>query len=115
MSLRRSTLFLFWISFLIIVWGILCGHALIGQRTNLVSLQRKSEVVKKLELTDLALFTDARYTRHPSMADFNTAFQDYPMAFDYFPSGAILAPPSHLRGEGINRPVSGHDRVSNSH
>ncbi|MCX7948664.1 MAG: hypothetical protein N2509_00980 [Treponemataceae bacterium] len=77
------------------------------------SLRRKSEVVRTLELTDLALFTDARYTRHPSMADLNTAFQDYPMAFDYFPSGSIVAPPSHLRGEKQN--VSVGDSVSKNH
>lgn len=96
---RKSNLFLLWIVFLLAVLGGLIGHAVIQQKRGLESLQRRSEVVRRLELTDLALFTDARYTRHPSMADLNTAFQDYPMAFDYFPSGAILAPPLHLRGE----------------
>jgi len=93
---RKSNLFFLWIVFLFAVLGVLIGHALIQQKRGLESLQKRSEVVKRLELTDLALFTDARYTRHPSMADLNTAFQDYPMAFDYFPSGAILAPPPHL-------------------
>jgi hypothetical protein len=52
--------------------------------------------VKQLELTDLCLFTDARYTRHPSMADMHSAFQDLPMAFEHFPSGSLIAPPPHL-------------------
>lgn len=96
---RKSNLFLLWIVFLFSVLGVLFGHAVVRQKTDLLILHRRSEVVKSFELTDLALFTDARYTRHPSMADLNTAFQDYPMAFDYFPSGAILAPPLHLKND----------------
>ena len=50
-----------------------------------------------LTLTDLCLFTEARYTRHPSMTDLNTPFQDHPMSLEHFPSGAIMAPPPHLK------------------
>jgi hypothetical protein len=57
----------------------------------------KAEMVRRLELTDLCLFTDARYTRHPSVADIHTPFQDYPLSLDHFPSGSIIAPPPHLR------------------
>lgn len=52
----------------------------------------KRELVKTLELTDLAIWTEARYTRHPSQADFFTPFQDSPSAFEHFPAGSILAP-----------------------
>jgi hypothetical protein len=58
--------------------------------------QRRAEgraLARRLELTDLALFTEARYTRHPSQADRFAAFQDHPMALDHFPSGSILRPP----------------------
>jgi len=48
--------------------------------------------------TDPALFTDARYTRHPSLADRHSAFQDYPLALEHFPSGALIVPPAHLAG-----------------
>ncbi|MDD5364874.1 MAG: hypothetical protein PHR30_05995 [Gallionellaceae bacterium] len=48
-------------------------------------------------LTDLALFTEARYTRHPSQADRHAAFQDHPGALEHFPSGALMPPPPHLR------------------
>ena len=48
-------------------------------------------------LTDLALFTEARYTRHPSQADAHAAFQDHPGALEHFPTGALLPPPTHLR------------------
>lgn len=48
-------------------------------------------------LTDLALFTEARYTRHLSQADAHAAFQDHPGALEHFPTGALLPPPAHLR------------------
>ena len=53
--------------------------------------------MERLELTDLCLFTDARYARHPSMADLHTAFQDSPMSVEHFPSGTLVLPPPHLR------------------
>lgn len=54
----------------------------------------------ELSLTDLVLFTDARYTRHPSMADRHTPFQDYPLSFEHFPSGSLIPPPPHVRSYG---------------
>lgn len=59
-------------------------------------LDANRELVARLGLTDLALFTEARYTRHPSQADLHSALQDHPGAFDHFPSGSLLAPPAHL-------------------
>jgi hypothetical protein len=59
-------------------------------------LARMSEQVKSLELTDLCLFSEASYTRHLSMADRFTPFQDSPMAFEHFPTGSIAGPPAHL-------------------
>lgn len=55
-------------------------------------------VVRTLQLTDLALWTEARYTRHPSQADRFTPFQDFPSALEHFPAGSIMAP---LRGENF--------------
>lgn len=46
-----------------------------------------------LGLTDLALFNEARYTRHPSQADRHAAFQDHPMALEHFPAGSLVPPP----------------------
>ena len=59
-------------------------------------LDANRELVTRLGLTDLALFTEARYTRHPSQADLHSALQDHPGAFDHFPSGSLLAPPAVL-------------------
>lgn len=50
-------------------------------------------VVRSLGLTDLSLWTEARYTRHPSQADFFSAFQDFPASFEHFPAGSLVAPP----------------------
>ncbi|MFA5626468.1 MAG: hypothetical protein WCX90_07160 [Thiohalomonadaceae bacterium] len=54
-------------------------------------------LVAELGLTDLALFTEARYTRHLSQADRHSAFQDHPLALDHFPSGSLVPPPERLR------------------
>lgn len=53
-------------------------------------------LVQKLGLTDLCLFTEARYTRHPSQADLHSAFQDHPFALEHFPTGSLLPPPAAL-------------------
>jgi len=62
------------------------------------SLLSKQELVGELGLTDLCLFTEARYTRHLSQADLHTPFQDHPMSFDHFPSGSLVSPPNVVRG-----------------
>ena len=46
----------------------------------------------RLGLTDLALFTEARYTRNPTQADLHAAFQDHPGALEHFPSGSLIGP-----------------------
>lgn len=65
-----------------------------GGDTDLSNARR---LVTNLGLTDLALFTEARYTRHLSQADRHTAFQDHPLALDHFPSGSLVPPPARLR------------------
>ncbi len=57
------------------------------------SLAPCSRAVRRFGLTDLCLFTEARYTRNPAVADFHAAFQDHPMALEHFPSGSFVPPP----------------------
>ena len=57
-------------------------------------------MVRRLQLTDLVLSTEARYTRHLSQADRFAPFADHPHAVDHFPSGGALAPPPHLADPG---------------
>lgn len=56
------------------------------------SLPAQRHLVAVLSLTDLALWSEARYTRHPSMTDLFSPFQDHPGAPEHFPAGALLAP-----------------------
>jgi len=62
-------------------------------------LAAKQELVVELCLTDFAIWTEARYTRHPSQADFFSAFQEFPGSFEHFPAGAIIAPPQLFQGD----------------
>lgn len=88
--------------------GVLAESALANARHQ-ARLDANRELVARLGLTDLALFTEARYTRHPSQADLHSALQDHPGAFDHFPSGSLLAPPAHLTRlhDETHEPVAG--------
>ena len=55
-------------------------------------LPARRQLVTHLSLTDLSLWTEARYTRHPAMADLFSPFQDHPAAFEHFPAGALMRP-----------------------
>lgn len=74
-----------------------CGHAVIRQKADSPALESLARLGCQLGLTDLALFTEARYTRHPSQADFHTPFQDHPAALEHFPSGSFVPPPQVIR------------------
>lgn len=74
-------------------------------------LQRTARLVEGLRLSDLVLFTEARYTRHLSQADLHSAFQDHPLALEHFPSGSLLPPPTLLleRHEPLDREAAPPD------
>jgi hypothetical protein len=63
------------------------GNAVTGSE-----LARRTRIVSVLELTDLSIWTEARFTRHPSQADFFSAFQESPGSLDHFPAGSVLSP-----------------------
>jgi hypothetical protein len=60
---------------------------------ELDEIPAKRALAGQLELTDLAVWTEARYTRHPSQADFFSPFQDFPSALEHFPAGSVVGPP----------------------
>ncbi|MFC2968563.1 hypothetical protein [Acidimangrovimonas pyrenivorans] len=70
------------------------GHAWLTAPAGAARLERERAIVRALGLTDTALFTEARYTRNPALADLNSAFQDHPLAFDHFPSASIVPVPA---------------------
>ena len=100
---RKSGIFLFYLSINIIMFSLILIHASFKQHGAGPLLREKINMVKRFELTDLCLFTDAQYTRHPSMTDLTTPFQEHPMSPEHFPSGSLLPPPPHLRSYGSAR------------
>lgn len=99
---RKSDVFLWLVAIQICVLVILMFHALLLQERAVPRLHETVKIVQYYGITDLSLFTEARYTRHASMADMNTAFQDHPFAFEHFPSGSLVVPPRHLRNHDLD-------------
>ncbi len=79
--------------------------ALTAAKRERLAPQRASaaRLAGDLGLTDLAIWTEARYTRHPALADRFSPFQDHPGALEHFPAGSVLPPPPHLGRPGSRR------------
>ncbi|TLP44228.1 hypothetical protein FDK21_15635 [Cohaesibacter sp. CAU 1516] len=92
---------------LLCVLTVLLGAALLHAGLSPMRQQHASGPVRQLGLSDLALFTEARYTRHPTMADLHTPFQDHPVSIDHFPTGSLVGPPQHLRQLGGQMTIEG--------
>jgi hypothetical protein len=96
MAPRRSSVYLVTTAGLALTLGGIFMHAFGEVRASRPGFARKAALVRQLALTDLCLFTEASYTRHLSMTDPSTPFQDAPMSLEHFPTGALVAPPRHL-------------------
>jgi hypothetical protein len=94
---RKSSLALSLLGVGLFLLGLMFTHAYLQRQADAPSIDRMAGVVRNLELTDLSLFTEARYTRHLSQADIHSAFQDHPAALEHFPTGSIAGPPAGLR------------------
>lgn len=88
--MRKSNLFFLFLGGLIIL--LMCAFflPLFQSQRHTERLDTNLGLVRTLGLTDLCLFTEATYTRHPSLADFHAAFQDAPVSLEHFPSGSLL-------------------------
>lgn len=95
--MRKSDYILLYLTGNMLLLIALFAHATFHDSHTLSRLQDNRALVKKLGLTDLCLFTEASYTRHPSQTDMNTPFQDCPLCLDYFPSGSFLMPSEILK------------------
>jgi hypothetical protein len=91
--MRKSTTFILVTSINVMFFLLLMLHARHSQGESQKLLQPEAEMVRDLQLTDLCIFTEARYTRHPAMADLHAPFQDHPLALEHFPSGSLVTPP----------------------
>ena len=87
---RKSGAFLWTIGLATVLWALTFVHATLTTRAAADDLHRRGALVSQLDLTDLALFTEARYTRHPSQADLHSPFQDHPLALEHFPTGSLV-------------------------
>ena len=96
-AMRKSTLFLIYLSSNLLLLVLLFAHASYRERNSLSLLREKAEMVRGLRLSDLCLFTEASYTRHLSQADLHTPFQDSPLSLEHFPSGSIFPPPEMIK------------------
>ena len=77
----------------IVLAGLFTWSMSVARARMVEEIPRKQELVQRLELTDLAIWTEARYTRHPSQADFFAPFQDGPSSLEHFPAGSVVAAP----------------------
>lgn len=77
---------------LLLLGGLWWSGWLAAAKDRADALPARRALASRLTLTDLAIWTEARYTRHPSQADFFSPFQDGPSSLDHFPAGAILGP-----------------------
>jgi hypothetical protein len=93
---RKSNLFFGCATVALSLFTLMFLHAGWRQRADSEMIEGKRLVVAGLKLTDLCLFTDARYARHLSQADLNTPFQDHPLSLEHFPSGSLVSPPRTL-------------------
>ena len=91
-----------YIHLLIMILLFCCGgivalrqhHDRIELQEQIVSFQ---QMVEGCGLSDLALTTEARYTRHLSVSDHLVVSMDHPKAFDHFPSTMGMIPPVNGR------------------
>jgi len=91
--MRKSDLFLSGIALASALLALARLDSDRGSRAADKAIAARARLVAELALTDLALFTEARYTRHPSQADLHSAFQDHPFALDHFPAGSLVPAP----------------------
>jgi hypothetical protein len=94
--MRKSTAFITTIAFMTALLFAAIFHAQARQRADGPRLLQSEDFVRYFGLTDLCLFTDAQYTRHPAVANRHTPFQDYPLSFEHFPSGSLSGPPPRM-------------------
>ena len=97
MPARKSDLFFLFMAVGTVLIGFAFVHAGVQAARDLPRLQLQAQMVEQYHLTDLALCTEARYTRHPSQADRHTPFQDHPVALEHFPTGSVIEPVQHLK------------------
>ena len=73
--------------------GALLLDGLARRKAQDAALVQLEVATSGLGLTDLAVATEARYTRHPAVSAPVAPFMDHPGAIEHFPPGAFGRPP----------------------
>ncbi|MFH1020597.1 MAG: hypothetical protein V1782_08340 [Pseudomonadota bacterium] len=92
--MRPALFFALLLSLLLALDGVLFMDGLVRRKTENATLAKLEAATSGLGLTDLAVATEARYTRHPAVSDPVAPFMDHPGAIEHFPSGTFWLPPS---------------------
>ena len=92
--MRKSDRFLLFLAVMLALLEVARLHALHRGRDRAEEVLAMTAMARRLGLTDLSIFTDARYARHPSQADRFAPFQDHPTSLEHFPSGSLVPPPA---------------------
>jgi hypothetical protein len=91
--MRRSLKFLLFTVVSLMAFLSLPLHARYAQQHAAGEEKLSAAQLSTLHVTDLCLVTEARYTRHPALADRHAPFQEHPTALEHFPSGSMILPP----------------------
>jgi len=91
--MRPALLFTILLCLLLALDGALFVDGRNRRKAQDASLARLEVATSGLGLTDLAVATEARYTRHPAVSDAMVPFMDHPGAIEHFPTGAFWLPP----------------------
>ncbi|HEX9715604.1 MAG TPA: hypothetical protein VGA28_07930 [Desulfurivibrionaceae bacterium] len=87
-------MFSIFLSLLLALAGALFLDGANRRKAEEATLAQLEVATSGLGLTDLAVATEARYTRHPAVSDPVAPFMDHPGAIEHFPTGAFWLPVS---------------------
>ncbi len=77
---------------LLLLGGLIFTGIAERRSAQTVRLSLVQQLVTDLALSDLALTSEARYTRHPAVSDAVVIGMDHPGGLDHFPSTLFFAP-----------------------
>ncbi|MDG4476720.1 hypothetical protein [Thiovibrio frasassiensis] len=90
--MRPALVFSIFLSLLLALDGALLLDGMSRRNDENATLAQLEVLTSGLGLTDLAVSTEARYTRHPAVSDPMAPFMDHPGAIEHFPTGAFWLP-----------------------
>lgn len=89
----RPSYFLF---FLLVLLLSMDGYLYLSAQKEYPAHSKDQEIMRQVVatfgLSDLAVATEARYTRHPAVSDTIAPFMDHPGSIEHFPTGSFWYP-----------------------